>query len=159
MRGDSSGGNAVLSGAGFRNDARLAHFYGEQTLADGVIYLVSAGMQQIFALEVNTRAAEMRGEARSELQRRGTACEISQQIGEFRLELRVGFRGFIGALEFEERPHQRFGYVASTVGSETSGSKCCRVKCGTHGAGCPVGGAFSCSSVRRTSSTNSFSRA
>ena len=86
MRGDSGGGDAVLACAGFRDDARLAHFYGEQALADGVIDFVRAGVEQIFALEVNARAAEMRSEARSKLQGRGTACKIFQEIGELGLK-------------------------------------------------------------------------
>ena len=61
--GDGSGGDAVLAGASFGDDARLAHFYGEQTLADGVIDFVRAGMEQIFALDVDARAAKMRGQA------------------------------------------------------------------------------------------------
>src|SRR5580704_9058712 len=101
----------------------------------------------------------MRGETRSKLQRRGTACEIFQKVGEFGLKLWVGFRGFIGALKFKERDHQCFGHVAPTVGTETSRSECGRLKNRTHGAGCPVCGAFNCASVRRTSSINSFTRA
>ena len=88
MRGDGGGGDAVLACAGFRDDARLAHFHGEQALADGVIDFVRAGVEQIFALEVNARAAKMRGEARGKLQRRGAASEILQEIGEFRLKVR-----------------------------------------------------------------------
>ena len=78
MRGDGGGGDAVLSCASFGDDARLAHFYREQALADGVVDFVRAGVQQIFALEINARAAQMGREARSELQGRGTACEVLQ---------------------------------------------------------------------------------
>ena len=78
MRGDSRGGDAMLACASFGDDARLAHSYGEQALADGVVNFVRAGVEQVFALDVDARAAEMRGETRSELQRRRTACEIFQ---------------------------------------------------------------------------------
>jgi len=50
--------------------------YGEEALADGVVDFVRAGVEEVFALEINARAAEMCGETFSELQRRGTACEI-----------------------------------------------------------------------------------
>ena len=59
MRGDGGGGDAVLAGAGFGDDAGLAHFDGEQALADGVVDFVRAGVEEIFALEVDARAAEM----------------------------------------------------------------------------------------------------
>src|SRR5271170_3353346 len=126
MRGYGGGSNAVLACAGFRNDARLAHFYGEQALADGVINFVRAGVEQVLALEINAWPTEMRRETRSKLQRRGTTCEIFEQVGELRLKLCVGFCRFVGALKLEERDHQRFGNVASTVGTETSGSECGR---------------------------------
>ena len=50
----SNGGrsHAMLTGAGFRNDARLAHGSGQQGLANGVVYLVSAGMVEVFALQI-----------------------------------------------------------------------------------------------------------
>ena len=112
----------MLAGAGFGDDARLAHSYGEQALADGVVDFVRAGVEQIFALEVDARAAELRSEASGELQRRGAAGEIFQQIVRIRLETAASaFRGFVGALEFEERHHQRFGNVAAAVGAEATG--------------------------------------
>ncbi len=68
----------MLPCAGFRDDARLAHFHGEQALADGVVDFVRAGVQQIFALQINARSAEFFAEAQSKLQRRGAAGEILQ---------------------------------------------------------------------------------
>ena len=58
-RRHGGGGDAVLARAGFRDDARLAHAHGEQALAEAVIDFVRAGVQQVFALEVNARAAEI----------------------------------------------------------------------------------------------------
>ena len=63
MRRDGCRSYAVLPRARFRNDARLAHFHRQQTLADGVIDFVRAGVQQIFALQINPRAAELGREA------------------------------------------------------------------------------------------------
>ena len=45
------GRDAVLAGAGLRDDARLAHALGEQHLAERVVDLVRAGVAQVFALE------------------------------------------------------------------------------------------------------------
>ncbi|MNU73244.1 hypothetical protein D3C71_627230 [compost metagenome] len=38
------GGNAVLAGAGFRDDAGLAHALGKQDLAEAIVDLVRAGV-------------------------------------------------------------------------------------------------------------------
>src|SRR5712692_7080939 len=57
MRGDSCGSDSVLSRSRFRDDTRLAHFHREQALADSVIDFVRAGVEQVFALEVNARSA------------------------------------------------------------------------------------------------------
>ena len=84
MRGDGGAGDAVLAGAGFGDDARLAHFYGEQALADGVVDFVRAGVEEIFALEVDARAAEVLCQAFGELERRGAADEIFEEILELR---------------------------------------------------------------------------
>ncbi len=58
MRCHRGGGDSVLPRARFCDDARLAHFHGQQALADGVVDFVRAGVQQIFALQINARSAE-----------------------------------------------------------------------------------------------------
>ena len=82
-RGHRRRGHAVLPRAGFRDDALLAHAHGEQALAEAVVDFVRAGVQQIFALEIDARAAEMLGQPRSKLQRRGPPGEIVQQRVQF----------------------------------------------------------------------------
>ncbi len=61
-RRDGRGRHAVLAGAGLGDHARLAHAPGEQRLADGVVDLVRAGVVQVFALQVDLRAAELLGQ-------------------------------------------------------------------------------------------------
>jgi hypothetical protein len=56
-----------------------------------------------------------------ELERRGTAREIFEEIVEASLEDGIGFGLFVDALEFEERNHERFGDVAAAVRAEASG--------------------------------------
>ena len=75
-RADGGGGDAVLARAGFGDDARLAHALGEQDLADGVVDFVRAGVEQVFALEINFCAAEFAREAFGEIERRGAAAEF-----------------------------------------------------------------------------------
>ncbi len=48
-RADSSGSNAVLPGACLGDDPFLAHPPGQQDLPDTIIYLVGAGVIQVFA--------------------------------------------------------------------------------------------------------------
>ncbi len=108
-------GDAVLARTGFRDDARLAHLHGKESLADGVVDFVRSSVEQILTLEVNARPAQFFGEARGKLQRRGAAGEVLQQILKLRLEGGIGFCEFVGALKFEERHHERFGNVAAAV--------------------------------------------
>ncbi len=120
VRGDSGGSDSMLARARFRDDARLAHFHREQSLADGIIDFVRSRVEQIFSLEINARAAEFFSEAGSELQRRRAASEILQKILEVRLKRRIGLRSFVRALELEERHHQGFGDVTAAVRAEAS---------------------------------------
>src|SRR5262249_40010101 len=134
MRGDGCRSDTVLARAGFRDDARLAHAHGEESLADGVIDFVRAGVQQVFALKIYTRAAEMRSQTRCELQRRWPASEIPEQILEARLKRCVGLRLFVGVLQLEERHHECFRHIAAAVGTEAARRGRRRLKNGAHKA-------------------------
>ena len=59
QRGDRRRRHAVLPGAGFGDDARLAHAARQQSLADRVVDLVRAGVTEVLALQVDLRAAEL----------------------------------------------------------------------------------------------------
>ena len=65
QRADGGGGDAVLARAGFGDDAALAHAPGEQRLAEAVVDLVRAGVEQVFALDVDLRAAALRESRRA----------------------------------------------------------------------------------------------
>ena len=52
----------MLTRAGFGDDALLSHALGEQSLAEAVVDLVRAGVQQVFALQIDLRAAQFLGE-------------------------------------------------------------------------------------------------
>ena len=68
--------DAVLPGAGFGDDAALAHAHGEQRLAERVVDLVRAGVRQVFALQEDPRAAGRRASAAS-LRRPASAARRS----------------------------------------------------------------------------------
>ena len=87
QRADRGGGHAVLSRAGLGDDAALAHAAGEQRLSQAVIDLVRAGVQQVFALEPDARAAQSFGQVFGEVERRGAAGVIVQQVGELGLKV------------------------------------------------------------------------
>ena len=107
----------MLSRARFRDHALLAHAHGQQALAQAIVDFVRAGVQQVFALDVNARAAELFRQARGELQRRGPAGEIVQQLAELRLKAGIGGGFRVGAFEFFERRHERLGNVAAAIGA------------------------------------------
>ena len=79
----------------------FAHALGEQSLAERVVDLVRAGVEQVFALEVDFCAAERFGEALGEVERRGAAGVISEQRVELGLKGGVGLGDFVFALELE----------------------------------------------------------
>src|SRR6266849_2450241 len=151
MRRDGGGSYTMLARAGLGDDARLAHFHREQPLAHGVINLVRARVIQILALEVNAWAAKMCRETRCKLQRRGAPDEILQQVLKLGLKRGVGFRQFIGALQLEERHHQRPRDVAAAVGTEAPWHRRWRLQNGAHTCFDSSAGASSWLSARRTS--------
>ena len=54
QRADGGGGDAMLARAGLGDDALLAHAARQQRLAEAVVDLVRAGVQQVFALEIDS---------------------------------------------------------------------------------------------------------
>ncbi len=115
-----SGCHAMLAGAGFGDDPLLAHPPSEQSLPQAVVDLVRAGVQQVFALDVNLRAAVYFAEALGVIERRGTAGVIGKKILQLGLKRGIVARFQIRLLEFFERRHQDFGDVAAAVGAEVA---------------------------------------
>ena len=76
---DRGRGDAVLSRAGFGDDAPLAHAPRQQHLAQGVVDLVRTGVAEVFALQKNSRAAGVFAEPLGVVQRRGPAAEFGEQ--------------------------------------------------------------------------------
>ena len=59
QRARGGGRDAVLAGAGLGDDPLLAHALGEQRLAERVVDLVRAGVEQVLALEVDRVAGRL----------------------------------------------------------------------------------------------------
>src|SRR5205085_1600162 len=92
QRAYSSGSDAVLACTRFRDDARLAHALGEQRLSQAIVNFVCAGMEQVFALQINSGPAEFFREAAGKKKRRGPPGIIVQKIGKPLLEFAVAAR-------------------------------------------------------------------
>ena len=82
------GGHAMLAGAGLGDDAGLAHAAGQQDLAQAIVDLVRAGVIEVFALEIDFRAAQMRGQPLGEIERAFAADIMGQQARSVRPERR-----------------------------------------------------------------------
>ena len=111
-RGGRRRGHAVLSRAGFRHQGRLAHVFRQQGLAQGIVDLVRAGMQQILALEpeVETQFLRKRG---AKGQRRGPTGVIAQKVVQLRLKFGRGHDLAHGRFHFQQRRHEQLGHKAA----------------------------------------------
>ena len=118
MRGGGSRSDAVLACAGFCNDALFTHAAGEEDLTEGVVDLVRAGVQKVLTFEVNFRAAELFGEAFGEVERGRTTGKISEEGGEFGLELRVAAGTVVFVRQVAQRGHERLGHEHAAVRTE-----------------------------------------
>ena len=77
QRAGGRGRDAVLAGAGLGDDPRLAHAAGEQALAERVVDLVRAGVQEVLALEPDRVAGRLR-EPRGVVERRRAPGEVAR---------------------------------------------------------------------------------
>ena len=100
----------MLARARFRDDALFAHAPREQDLAEGVVDLMRAGVEQIFALQINLRAAELLREALGKVERRGPSAVVAEQAVEFGVKGGIGLGALVFGGEFEQRGHQRLGH-------------------------------------------------
>ena len=85
-RADGRGRDAVLAGAGLGDDPRLAEPLREHGLAERVVQLVRAGVEQVLALQVEALAGR---EPLGERQRRRAAGVLAPEPVELRGERRV----------------------------------------------------------------------
>ena len=114
------GRHAMLSGAGLGGDARLAHPHRQQRLPERVVHLVRAGMAEVLALEVDLRAAEVRGQIGGEEERRRPADVLARVALSSARNFGSRRAVLVGLLQFEQRRHQGFGDVAAAELAEVS---------------------------------------
>jgi hypothetical protein len=119
-RGNGRRGHAVLTRAGFGDDAGFAHAFREEDLPHRVVDLVRAGVVEVFALEINLRATEVFGQTFRKVKRCGTTDEFREIVGKFALKLGVVLRAEVFGLQFLQRMHQRLGHVTSAIRTEVA---------------------------------------
>ena len=114
------GGNTVLSCTGLGNDAPLAHASRQQRLPERVVDLVRAGVTEVFALQVDLRAAELGGQMLREVERRLATGVLGEVVLELAPELGVAADAPVGRIELEQRRHQGLGDVAAAEDAEVT---------------------------------------
>jgi hypothetical protein len=125
----------VLARAGFGNHPLLAHALSQQTLAERVVDLVRASVQQVLALEVDSCAAKHFGQPLAKVERCGAAGKVDEERREFGLKSGIGFGNFVFALELDQRRHEHLRHVAPAVDAESAGPRfggTCRENDGRH---------------------------
>ena len=111
-RADGRGRDPVLARAGLGDDPPLAQPQREQGLAERVVQLVRAGVEQVLALEVEPLA---RGEALGQRQRRRPPRIAAAELVQLVLERRVLAGRAPAGLELVERRDQGLGHEAPAV--------------------------------------------
>jgi hypothetical protein len=102
----------VLPGAGLGDDSSLAEPLCQHRLAERVVQLVRARVEQVLALEVEPLAGR---EALRERQRSRAAAVLAPEPVELGCERVVGLRLAPACLELVERRDQRLGHVTPAV--------------------------------------------
>jgi len=103
---------------------RLAHAARQHGLADGVVDLVRAGVVEVFALEVNLRAALLAAHARGMVDGGRASDEMLQFVVEFGQEFRIMLVSGIGVLQLIDRVGQCLGNETAAVNAEMT----CKVR-------------------------------
>src|SRR5262249_28045278 len=97
---------------------RLAHALRQHDLAEHVVHLVGAGVVELLALEIDLRAAAMRGQPLGEIERRRPAHIGGEMAVHLPLEFRIRLGGRVGLLQIEDQRHQRLGDEAPAEDAE-----------------------------------------
>ena len=121
QRGDGGGRDAVLARARLRDQPALLETARDQRLADRVVDLVRAGVEQVLALQVDPGAAEPSRETAREVQPRGSAGVFAEPLRELAPERGVARKARVGPLELQQLRHERLGDIPAAVLPEVAG--------------------------------------
>ena len=97
----------MLACAGLGDDALLTHAFRYQGLAERVVDLVSSGVREILALEVDLRPARLLRQPLREVERGRASNEITEQARVLFLKRRISLRLLVLSDQIAKRGHQR----------------------------------------------------
>ena len=118
--GGCSQRHAMLSCARFRDNALLAHVFGQKAFPHAMVELMGACMVQIFPLQVNLRGAQVAGKAFAVVNRGGTSLKLFADAPQFINELGgVGYR-LVGFRNFFKSGNQLVRQVNAAVFAKTA---------------------------------------
>src|SRR5712691_10010749 len=124
-RARHSGSNPVLSRPGFSNDPPLSHFLGQESLAESIVNLVRATMQEILSLQVDPSTSNMATQIGSKIQRCWSSSEMVQPARQLLLEQGIVREPVVRFLKRPQRLHQGLRYILPSVFSELARLRTC----------------------------------
>ena len=127
-------GHTAPTRSRLRDDPPLAHALREKHLAERVVDLVGAGVEQVLALHPDLRATARLAETRRMGHRGGPSGVVVEQEAQLALERPVGEGLVHGCLELGERGNHGLGDVRSAVHAETASGHAHRGAEGSPGA-------------------------
>ncbi len=116
--GAGRGAHAMLARAGLGDDAGLAHAFGQQALADGIVDLVGSQMVEVFALEPDLRAAQLLAEVAAVEDRAGTTGKMQQQALHLAREFGVGQSLLEGLVQFVQAGFDGVRHILAAIRAE-----------------------------------------
>ena len=116
---DHGGRQAVLARAGLGDELGLAHVLGEQALAERVVDLVGAAVEQVLALEIDLEAHVL-AEPPGVIERRGPAGVVSVQLIELGDKRLVLVEAVERLLQFLQHRNQHLRHVVAAVIAESA---------------------------------------
>src|SRR5712692_3227208 len=124
-RARHSGSDPMLSRSGFSNDPPFPHFLGKEGLAESIVDLVSATMQEILSLQVDSSPSNMASQIGGKIQWRRSTSETVQPARQLFLEGGVVREPVVCLLKCSQRLHQRLRYILPSVFSELARLRTC----------------------------------
>ena len=99
----------MLASPSLGDNPLLAHALGQQSLSQSVVYLVSPGVGQVLALEVNLGTAAGTSQVLGEIQGCRSPGICVQQMFEPLLEFWANLGRLVGVIQLRNGSHERLG--------------------------------------------------
>src|SRR2546428_13966952 len=121
--------NPMLSRASFSNDPPLPHFLSKESLAESIVDLVRATMQEILSLQVDSSPSNVASQIGSKVQWRRSAGETVQPARQLLLEGGVVGEPVVCLLKCSQWLHQGLRDILPPVFSELARPRTCSRFC------------------------------